>query len=64
MFEQVYFHLREIREEKGDALEMFSASPIFSAWEAAYLRSQHLIMTTLNSLIIVLALPLKACLII
>lgn len=51
-------------EKKKDAFEMFSASPIFCAWEAAYLDSRHLIPATLNTLIIVLALLLKALLII
>ena len=59
--EKLYLHLREIREEKGC---FWDVSPIFYAWEAAYLNSQHLIPATLNTLIIVLALQLKALLII
>lgn len=50
--------------KKKDAFQMFSASPIFYAWEAAYLDSQHLIPALLNTLVIVLALLLKALLII
>lgn len=52
------------QRRKKDAFEMFSASPIFYAWEAAYLDSQHLIPAMLNTLIIVLALLLKAFIII
>lgn len=50
--------------KKKDAFEMLPASPIFYAWEAAYLDSQHLIPAPLIALIIVLALLLKALLII
>lgn len=63
---RIYIHLGELREEKGCFWKMFSASTIFYAWETAYLNSQRFntLPPMLNTLIIGLALPLKALFII